>query len=179
MIALQWREISTRGRRRKGRGALNLSIASFQGGSFVRCTVSSVSKTTRLTNEHHRLVPGRVSKLKTGRGTESRARDRTRSEIENETGLKIDCGIGIRIEIQKMKELFALAFVQIRTVNGSGITIESGTGNRIENGNRVTIESGTEIENGTEVENEFGIGIRIKTVTAIGIEIDSETGLEI
>ncbi|GBP59906.1 hypothetical protein EVAR_44582_1 [Eumeta japonica] len=48
-----------------------------------------------------------------------------------------------------MKQLFALGFVQIRTVIGSGITIESGT----------------EIKIGTGVENECGIGIRIKSVT--------------
>ncbi|GBP21429.1 hypothetical protein EVAR_12030_1 [Eumeta japonica] len=63
-------------------------------------------------------------KLKTVPGTESRAR--TRSEIENKTGVKIECGISIRIEsligneIQNMKELFVLGFVQIRTVIGHG-----------------------------------------------------------
>ncbi|GBP19306.1 hypothetical protein EVAR_79906_1 [Eumeta japonica] len=39
---LQWRKIGKRGRRRKGRGALNLCIMSFVGNSerqsFVRCT---------------------------------------------------------------------------------------------------------------------------------------------
>ncbi|GBP04190.1 hypothetical protein EVAR_6448_1 [Eumeta japonica] len=43
--ASQWRELETRGRRTKGRGALHLRIASFAGNSkrqnFVRCIVSS------------------------------------------------------------------------------------------------------------------------------------------
>ncbi|GBP25992.1 hypothetical protein EVAR_84552_1 [Eumeta japonica] len=66
-------------------------------------------------------------------------------------------GLGIRIEslfeikTQKMKELFAFNFIQIRTAIGSGIRIESGTDNRIENGIRITIESGTEIENGLKL----------------------------
>ncbi|GBP60821.1 hypothetical protein EVAR_85082_1 [Eumeta japonica] len=56
-----------------------------------------------------------VSKLKTGRGTESRAS--TGAEIENKTGVKIECRDGIRIEsligieTQKIKELFVLGFV--------------------------------------------------------------------
>ncbi|GBP62869.1 hypothetical protein EVAR_24974_1, partial [Eumeta japonica] len=94
-----------------------------------------------------------VSKLKTGRGIESRAR--SGFKIENNTGVKIECGIGIRIEslfeieIQKMKELFDLGLIHIRIVIGRGSRIENGTGNRIGNGNKITIESGTEIENGT------------------------------
>ncbi|GBP88760.1 MAP kinase-activated protein kinase 2 [Eumeta japonica] len=43
--ATQWRKIGMRGRRRKGRGALNLRVASFTGNpqeSFVRCTVHLV-----------------------------------------------------------------------------------------------------------------------------------------
>ncbi|GBP86658.1 hypothetical protein EVAR_90718_1 [Eumeta japonica] len=122
-----------------------------------------------------------VSKLKTGRRTESRAR--AGSEIEYKTRVKIECGIGIRvesligIEIQKMKELFVPGSVYVRTVIGGGILIENGMGNGIENGNRITTESGTEIENGAGVENEREIGIRIKGVTGIGTE--SKTGLEI
>ncbi|GBP34329.1 hypothetical protein EVAR_7380_1 [Eumeta japonica] len=65
-------------------------------------------------------------------------------ELKRNTGVKIESGIGIRIEsvigieIQKMKKLFATDFVQIRTVIGGGIRIESGI----------------EIENGSGVENE-------------------------
>ncbi|GBP51521.1 hypothetical protein EVAR_44497_1 [Eumeta japonica] len=85
--------------------------------------------------------------------------------------------------MQKLKELYAIGFVQIRTVIGSGITIESVTGNRIENGNRITIESGTEIKNGTGVDNECGSGISIKSVTGNRIEngnrITIESGTEI
>ncbi|GBP50684.1 hypothetical protein EVAR_34192_1 [Eumeta japonica] len=90
------------------------------------------------------------------------------SKLKNKPEVKIECGIGIRIEsligigTQKIKELFALGFVQIGNVVGIGIRIESGTRSRIRNGNRIIIESGTKIENGTGIENECGIGIRIK-----------------
>ncbi|GBP44714.1 hypothetical protein EVAR_81482_1 [Eumeta japonica] len=83
----------------------------------------------------------------------------------------------IGIEIQKMKELFALDFVQIRTMISSGIKIKSWTENRIDDGNRITIISGTGIKNGTGVENECGVGIRNKSVT--GIETGSKTCLDI
>ncbi|GBP90416.1 hypothetical protein EVAR_68241_1 [Eumeta japonica] len=110
-----------------------------------------------------RLILLAVSKLKTERGTESKARPG--SEIENETGGKMECGVGIRVKsligIQKMRELFAPGFIQIGTVIGSGIRIESGF----------------EIENGTGVENECGIRIRIKSMTGYGIE--SETRIKI
>ncbi|GBP60917.1 hypothetical protein EVAR_48722_1, partial [Eumeta japonica] len=106
-----------------------------------------------------------VSELKPVRKTKFRAR--AGSKIENETWVKIECGIGIRIEsligieIQKTKELFAPGFVEIGTVINNGIRIDS------EN----------EIKNATGVQNECGNGIRVISVTGIGIE--SETRFEI
>ncbi|GBP18910.1 hypothetical protein EVAR_20442_1 [Eumeta japonica] len=59
--ASQWRKIGSRVRRRKGRGALNLRIASFAGNSerrsFVRCTVPTIGYSYPSSLRHKRQVP--------------------------------------------------------------------------------------------------------------------------
>ncbi|GBP08719.1 hypothetical protein EVAR_7306_1 [Eumeta japonica] len=59
----------------------------------------------------------------------------------------------------------AFGFVQIGTVTGSGIRIESRTTSKIKNGTTVRIEGGT----GTEIENKSGGGIRIRSVGGKGL----------
>ncbi|GBP38294.1 hypothetical protein EVAR_29238_1 [Eumeta japonica] len=99
-----------------------------------------------------------ISNLKTGRGTESKAR--TVSEIENKTEITFECGIGIRIkilieiEIQKVKELLALGFVQIRTVFGIGIRIKSGTGTESRTGTGSQLKAGMGLKTNAGLESE-------------------------
>ncbi|GBP21330.1 hypothetical protein EVAR_11726_1 [Eumeta japonica] len=66
------------------------------------------------------------------------------------------------------------------TIVGSGIGIESGTENRIENGDTIRIDSetGAGIENGTRVEKECEDGTKIKNMTAIGIEKMTEIEID-
>ncbi|GBP64345.1 hypothetical protein EVAR_14913_1 [Eumeta japonica] len=70
---------------------------------------------------------------------------------------------------------FTSAFVEIETVADTWIEVESGTGSRIKSGTRAMTESWrwTDIEDKTGM-NISGDGIRMKSVTRIGIE--SETG---
>ncbi|GBP79461.1 hypothetical protein EVAR_48925_1 [Eumeta japonica] len=69
-------------------------------------------------------------------------------------------------------------FVQIGTVIGSGIRIESGTRSRIENGTRISIKSETGIKMRTGPESKTSMVVGSKSsVTGIGIE--DETTIEI
>ncbi|GBP22793.1 hypothetical protein EVAR_13584_1 [Eumeta japonica] len=95
---------------------------------------------------------------------ESRTKTGTKiKKVERVMVIRIKSLIGI--EIHNMKELFVPGFIQVGTVNNSGIGIKNGTLNRIGNGTRIRIENGTgtKIENGT-VMNESWVVIKIKSI---------------